>query len=283
MSIHPTARHSAVRSLLRGGFTLIEVIAAMALMTFVIGGVYGIANGAMELGRSMSENRIHETRITNFVTAWREYLENLPPETRITVGEKPSRKFGKGSLLVENGSVPFAWTQNVRLAEAVEFKLERSLSNRNAMTLHVLHLKEKKRATSADDYEVLADLPLLTDAMLRSGEVTLVNFWASWCPPCRAEHPLVEALAAEGIPVYGINYRDDPARALEFLEDLGNPYAAIGADPRARMGLDWGVVGLPETFVLDGRGNVVMRHAGPLTDEVLATRLRPAMARAAGH
>lgn len=131
--------------------------------------------------------------------------------------------------------------------------------------------------------EQLADLPLLTDAMLRSGEVTLVNFWASWCPPCRAEHPLVEALAAEGIPVYGINYRDDPARALEFLEDLGNPYAAIGADPRARMGLDWGVVGLPETFVLDGRGNVVMRHAGPLTDEVLATRLRPAMARAAGH
>lgn len=161
MSIHPTARHSAVRKLLRGGFTLIEVIAAMALMSFVIGGVYGIANGAMELGRSMSENRIHETRITNFVTAWREYLENLPPETRITVGEKPSRKFGKGSLLVENGSVPFAWTQNVRLAEAVEFKLERSLSNRNAMTLHVLHLEQKERAAAADDYAVLADLPLL--------------------------------------------------------------------------------------------------------------------------
>ncbi len=161
MSIRPTARHSAVRKLQRGGFTLIEVIAAMALMTFVIGGVYGIANGAMELGRSMSENRIHETRITNFVTAWREYLENLPPETRITVGEKPSRKFGKGSLLVENGTVPFAWTQAVRLAPAVEFKLQRSPANRNVMNLHVLHLKPKKRAASADDYEVLADLPLL--------------------------------------------------------------------------------------------------------------------------
>lgn len=131
--------------------------------------------------------------------------------------------------------------------------------------------------------EPLADRTLLTDDMLRSGQVTLVNFWASWCPPCRAEHPLVTALAEEGIPVYGVNYRDTPERALDFLEELGDPYAAIGADPRARMGLDWGVVGLPETFVLDGQGNVILRHAGPLTDEVLETRLRPAMARAAGQ
>ena len=130
--------------------------------------------------------------------------------------------------------------------------------------------------------EPLADRTLLTDEMLRSGEVTLVNFWASWCPPCRAEHPLLNALAEEGVLVYGVNYRDTPERALEFLEDLGDPYAAIGADPRARMGLDWGVVGLPETFVIDGRGNVILRHAGPLTEEVVETRLRPAMARAAG-
>ena len=130
--------------------------------------------------------------------------------------------------------------------------------------------------------EALADRTLLTDEMLRSGEVTLVNFWASWCPPCRAEHPLLNALAEEGVLVYGVNYRDTPERALEFLEDLGDPYAAIGADPRARMGLDWGVVGLPETFVLDGRGNVILRHAGPITEEILETRLRPAMARAAG-
>lgn len=131
--------------------------------------------------------------------------------------------------------------------------------------------------------EPLGDRILFTDAMLRSGEVTLVNFWASWCPPCRAEHPVIERLAAEGIPVFGVNYRDTPERALDFLEDLGDPYAAIGADPRARMGLDWGVVGLPETFVIDGRGNVVLRHAGPLTDEVVESRLRPAMVRAAGQ
>lgn len=118
---------------------------------------------------------------------------------------------------------------------------------------------------------------LFTDDMLRSGDVTLVNFFASWCPPCRAEHPLFSGLTAEGVTVLGVNYRDEPDRAAAFLDDLGDPYAAIGADPRARMGLDWGVVGLPETFVIDGAGNIVMRHAGPLTEEIIETRLRPAM------
>ena len=126
----------------------------------------------------------------------------------------------------------------------------------------------------------LEDLPLFTDEMLRSGEITLVNFWASWCPPCRAEAPVVEALAHEGITVLGVNYRDEPDRAMDFLDELGNPYAAIGADPRARMGLDWGVVGLPETFVVDGEGNILMRHAGPLTEQVVAERLRPVIDRA---
>jgi periplasmic protein thiol:disulfide oxidoreductases, DsbE subfamily len=126
----------------------------------------------------------------------------------------------------------------------------------------------------------LEDLPLFTDDMLRSGDVVLVNFWASWCPPCRAEAPVVEALAHEGLTVLGVNYRDEPERAMDFLDELGNPYAAIGADPRARMGLDWGVVGLPETFVVDGEGNILMRHAGPLTEEVVNERLRPVIERA---
>ncbi len=123
---------------------------------------------------------------------------------------------------------------------------------------------------------------LFTDDMLRAGDVTLVNFFASWCPPCRAEHPLLQNLADAGVTVLGVNYRDEPDRAQAFLEDLGDPYAAIGADPRARLGLDWGVVGLPETFVVDGNGNIVMRHAGPLTEEIVESRLRPAMLSAAG-
>ena len=108
------------------GFTLIEIIAAMAILMTVIGGVYGVAHGALSLGKAMSETRLHETRLMNFVSTWREYLETLPPNTRITVGEKPSRKFGRGSLLIENGTVPFAWTRAVKLAPAVEFKLVRS-------------------------------------------------------------------------------------------------------------------------------------------------------------
>jgi len=122
---------------------------------------------------------------------------------------------------------------------------------------------------------------LFTDEMVRSGDVTLVNFFASWCPPCRAEHPLLQDLADSGVTVLGVNYRDEPDRAQAFLEDLGDPYAAIGADPRARLGLDWGVVGLPETFVVDGSGNIIMRHAGPLTEEIIENRLRPAMLSAA--
>jgi cytochrome c biogenesis protein CcmG, thiol:disulfide interchange protein DsbE len=142
------------------------------------------------------------------------------------------------------------------------------------------------RAGQAAPAIALEEMPgrtLLTDERIRAGEVTLVNFWASWCPPCRAEHPVLEDLAAEGVTVLGVNYRDQPERADAFLNELGDPYAAVGADPRARMGLDWGVVGLPETFVLDGQGNIVLRYAGPITDEIVASRIRPAMAQAAGN
>lgn len=140
------------------------------------------------------------------------------------------------------------------------------------------------RAGQAAPAVALEEMPgraHFTDPMIRSGEVVLVNFWASWCPPCRAEHPVLESLAAEGIPLMGVNYRDVAARAEDFLEELGDPFTAVGADPRARMGLDWGVVGLPETFVLDGSGRIVMRYAGPITDEIVASRIRPALERAA--
>lgn len=127
----------------------------------------------------------------------------------------------------------------------------------------------------------MAGRDLFTDQMIREGEVTLVNFWASWCPPCRAEHPVLEDLAAEGVTVLGVNYRDQPDRADDFLVELGDPYRAVGADPRARMGLDWGVAGLPETFVVAGNGQIVLRYAGPITTEIVESRIRPAMERAA--
>lgn len=118
--------------------------------------------------------------------------------------------------------------------------------------------------------------PELTAAALADGEVKLVNFWASWCVPCRVEHPQLEALA-ETLPVYGVNYKDAPEDALAFLQELGDPFAAIGADPEARTGIDWGLYGVPETFVLAGDGTVMLRFAGPITASVVEDTLLPAI------
>ena len=124
----------------------------------------------------------------------------------------------------------------------------------------------------------LSDLPSFTDETLRDGNVKLVNFWASWCAPCRVEHPNLEALAEQGVTVYGVNYKDKPEAALKFLAELGNPYAAIGQDDTGRMGLNWGVYGVPETYVINGDGRIVMRHAGPITQRVIEGALGEAIA-----
>jgi cytochrome c biogenesis protein CcmG/thiol:disulfide interchange protein DsbE len=119
---------------------------------------------------------------------------------------------------------------------------------------------------------------LFDDASLRDGQVKLVNYWASWCAPCRVEHPNLERLAAEGVRIYGVNYKDDPANAAKFLAELGDPYAAIGADPNGKMALDWGVYGVPETYVIDADGVILLRIAGPVTQRVMDETLRPALA-----
>lgn len=131
--------------------------------------------------------------------------------------------------------------------------------------------------------EVLGDKPAFDAESLAGDGVKLVNFWASWCAPCRVEHPNLEALADEGIEIYGINYKDDPAKALSFLEELGDPYAGIGTDERGRTALDWGVYGVPETYVIDADGKIVLRFAGPVTQRALTERIRPAMEAAAAQ
>jgi cytochrome c biogenesis protein CcmG/thiol:disulfide interchange protein DsbE len=115
------------------------------------------------------------------------------------------------------------------------------------------------------------------DAALQAPGVKIVNYWASWCAPCRVEHPHLMALAEEGIPIYGINYKDDPGKAMAFLEELGNPYVAMGADESGRTAIDWGVYGVPETYVIDGDGTVVFRLAGPVTSMTLESQIRPAI------
>lgn len=121
------------------------------------------------------------------------------------------------------------------------------------------------------------------EADLKAPGVKLVNFWASWCAPCRAEHPQLLAMQAEGLPIYGVNYKDEPARGSAFLDELGDPFAAVVSDEAGRTGLDWGLYGVPETFIIDGEGKVVKRFAGPITPDILEKVIRPAIESASGN
>ncbi|HEX2526506.1 MAG TPA: DsbE family thiol:disulfide interchange protein [Geminicoccus sp.] len=122
----------------------------------------------------------------------------------------------------------------------------------------------------------------LSDADLRKGEVVLLNVFASWCVPCRIEHPVLMRLKEEGMPVYGINYKDDPVKGEAFLAQLGDPYQKIGADRNGRVSIDFGVYGVPETFVVDGDGRILFRFPGPLTPEIFQDQVLPVIEKARG-
>jgi cytochrome c biogenesis protein CcmG/thiol:disulfide interchange protein DsbE len=108
------------------------------------------------------------------------------------------------------------------------------------------------------------------------GKVWILNVWASWCVACRQEHPLlVEFARRKIVPVYGLNYKDERPDGLAWLARFGNPYEASLFDRDGRVGIDYGVYGVPETFVIDKQGTVRMKHIGPLTPEVLQTRIEP--------
>lgn len=122
-----------------------------------------------------------------------------------------------------------------------------------------------------------APVPGLASADLQ-GMVSVVNVFASWCGPCRQEHPLLEELARDPrIRMLGINYKDVPGNALSFLDDLGNPYQAVGVDTRGRTAIDWGVYGVPETFLVDRDGIIREKFVGPLTPQSVAEVLMPAI------
>ena len=126
-------------------------------------------------------------------------------------------------------------------------------------------------------------IPLLTQEVLVQGDVTVVNFWASWCGPCVEEHPyLIELAQLPGVRVVGVNYKDLGANARRFLGRYGNPYAAIGADTTGRTAIEWGVYGMPETFILDGKGRIVFKHVGQITPAALRSNLLPMIQRLRG-
>ena len=102
-----------------------------------------------------------------------------------------------------------------------------------------------------------------------AGQVALLNVWATWCPGCRQEHDFLLQLAAEGpVPIYGLNWRDNGPDALRWLDTLGDPYVDSAFDVDGRVGIDWGVYGAPETFLIDQDGRVVHKHIAPLTQEI---------------
>jgi cytochrome c biogenesis protein CcmG/thiol:disulfide interchange protein DsbE len=108
------------------------------------------------------------------------------------------------------------------------------------------------------------------------GKVWVLNVWASWCTPCRVEHPLITDFAkTSGVPVYGLNYKDKPADAAAWLGKLGNPYAATVSDIDGLVGIDYGVYGVPETFVVDKQGVIRLKHIGPMTPEALRDTVLP--------
>ncbi len=123
-------------------------------------------------------------------------------------------------------------------------------------------------------------MPALTDAAIK-GKLTLVNVWASWCVPCREENPIILDLAKDKrLTVVGINYKDETGNALRFLGELGNPFSAIGVDPRGKAAIDWGVYGIPESYLVDANGTIVYKRVGPFDRRSLETGLYPAIEKA---
>ncbi|RZJ09667.1 MAG: DsbE family thiol:disulfide interchange protein [Rubrivivax sp.] len=134
------------------------------------------------------------------------------------------------------------------------------------------------RPAPAIDRPLLHDPGRRLDTAQMHGQVWLLNVWASWCEPCRTEMPALKVLSTrDGVALFGLNYKDRDAPALALLDQIGNPYLASAVDADGRVGMDFGVQGVPETFVIDGAGRVRFRHTGPVTAEVWRDKLMPAV------
>lgn len=235
MCIHPPVRSLRIQRPGAGclppgtaaGFTLLEVIAAMALIMVVIGGVYGVADGALKIGASMSKARVAEMRVSNFVNQWRDYLENVPPTIRLSSGLERAARGAAGTLLIEGGPAPFVWTREVRLADAVEFATVRG-GDKKSFSLVVRHLKRLEKPTAMDAYEVVAELPILENLKefrTQFYEPTEERWFGSWDPKKRPQPPLFMRLQ--------FSFLNDP-REHEFTFWIANDLAPLSEVPHAR-------------------------------------------------
>lgn len=124
-------------------------------------------------------------------------------------------------------------------------------------------------------------VPGFKTADLGHGKVAIVNFWASWCVPCVQEHPvLVDLQKRTGVDVYGVNYKDQTEAARRFIGRYGNPFTAVGVDANGRGAIEWGVYGMPESFIVDPQGRIAYKHVGPMTPEIVAEKIIPEIEKA---
>ena len=121
----------------------------------------------------------------------------------------------------------------------------------------------------------IADPPGVLSTETLAGRVSLVNVWGTWCVECRHEHAFLLELARAGVPIYGLNVRDDRSAAIEWLSRLGNPYVSSGFDPENKAGIEWGVTGAPETFLIGSDGTILHKHISPLTAQVWQSDFLP--------
>jgi prepilin-type N-terminal cleavage/methylation domain-containing protein len=217
MCIRPTARSKAA-------FTLLEVVLAMALIGLILGGVYGVANGTMQLGKSMSEARVAETRITNFVNQWRDYLETMPPGIQLTAGAEKVARGSSGNLFILGGHMPFVWDRRLKLADAVEFGLVRNPGAKD-LDLVVRHLKKPLQARTPDQLDTLAELPILEglkQMQWQFYEPVEKKWFTSWDPAKRPQPPLFMKLR--------FSFTADP-REHEYTFWIANDLSQVTAPP----------------------------------------------------
>lgn len=185
MCIRPTVRHKAA-------FTLLEVIMAMALIGFILSAVYGVANGALQLGKSMSTARVAETRISNFVTQWRDYMETMDLGIQLSAGLEKVARGASGNLFITGGHMPFAWQRQLKLADAVEFGVVRNRETKD-LSLVVRHFKLNPKARTPGEYNLIAELPILDglkEMQWQFYEPVKKQWFTSWDPKKNPQPPL---------------------------------------------------------------------------------------------
>lgn len=220
MFIHPTAPSRT------SGFTLLEVLLALVLTGLVLGGVFAVAEGSMQLGTSMANARVTETRISNFVTQWRDYFESVPPGIVLAAGTEKAGRGSSGTLFVAGSQMPFVWDHRLKLADAVEFGLVRE-GRAKTLSLVVRHLKRPLKPRGDDDFEVLAELPILEGLSLMQWqffEPEYKKWFLDWDPKKRPQPPLFIKLR--------FAFQDDP-REHEYTFWIANDLSAVAARPQS--------------------------------------------------